>query len=123
MEVTVLTSKPENEWVFRIFNRRLLTVKAKNEEVRKISALDSATNIPFAVDVPKDVSMQNVETEKMYFASLKIYTAKNVQGMEPSFVEFFEVLDVDQSVDDFIRAYWAYPKLIKFELVQAEPVE
>jgi hypothetical protein len=123
MEGTVLSSKPENEWVFRTFNRRLLTVKAKNEQVRKISALDNETNIPFGIDVPKNVSMDRVDLDKTYFASLKIYTARNVQGIEQGFVEFFQVLDVDQSAEDFIRAYWAYPKLIRFELVEVEPAE
>jgi hypothetical protein len=118
-----LTGKLENEWVFRIFNRRLLTVKAKNEQVRKISVLDSATSIPFAIDVPKDVSMENVELEKTYFISMNVYTAKNVPNVEPEFVEFFEVLDVDQTAEDFIKAYWAYPKLIKFEFVEAEPAD
>jgi hypothetical protein len=123
VEGTVLSSKPENEWVFRNFNRRLLTVKGKNEQVRKISALDTETNIPFGIDVPKDVSMKSVDLGKTYFASLKIFTARNVQGIEPGYVEFFKVIDVDQSAEDFIRAYWAYPKLIKLELVEVEPAE
>jgi len=118
-----LNSKPEAQWVFRIFNRRLLTVKAKNMQVRKISALDAATNIPFSIDAPKDVSIEDVEMEKTYFASLKIYTARNVQDIEPGFMEFFQVLDVDQPVENFITAYWAYPKLIRFELVEVEPAE
>jgi hypothetical protein len=123
VEGTVLTSKLKDEWVFRLFNRRLLKVKAKNVQVHKISALDAATNIPFGIDVPKDVSMEDVEVEKTYFASLKIYTARNVQDIEPGFVEFFKVLDVDQPAENFITAYWAYPKLIMFELVEVEPAE
>jgi hypothetical protein len=123
VEGKVLNIKPEAQWVFRIFNRRLLTAKAKNMQVRKISALDTATNIPFSIDVPKDVSMEDVEVEKTYFASLKIYTARNVQDIEPGFVEFFQVLDVDQPAENFITAYWAYPKLIRFELVEVEPAE
>jgi hypothetical protein len=38
------------------------------------------------------------------------------------FVEFFEVLDVDQTAEDFIKAYWLYPSYIRFELVEAEPL-
>jgi len=29
---------------------------------------------------------------------------------------------VDQSMEDFIKAYWLYPKLIRFELAEAEPL-
>jgi len=40
----------------------------------------------------------------------------------PEYIEFFKVLDVDQIAEDFIKAYWIYPKYIKFELVEVEPL-
>ena len=117
-----VSSENRIDWVYRIFERRTVSVKAKNEQVRKIAAVDLLTSLPFGVEVPIDVPMENLEIEKAYFASLKVYTARNIEGTAPEYVEFFEVLDVDQSIEDFIKAYWLYPKLIRFELVEAEPL-
>ena len=110
------------DWVYRIFDRRTVEVKAKNEQVRKIAAIDLLTSLPFGIEVPVYVSFKNVEIEKAYHASLKVYTARDIQGVPADTKEFFEVLDVDQSIEDFIKAYWLYPKLIKFELTEVEPI-
>ncbi len=113
----------QSPWVYRIFDRRAIAVKAKNEEVRKVAAIDLATNLPFSIEVPAEVSLDSVEIEKEYYTSLKVYTARTIDGSVPKdFVEFFEVLDVDQSIDDFIKVFWLYPKLIRFELVEVEPI-
>jgi len=117
-----VSSENRTEWVYRIFDRRVISVKAKNEQVRKIAVVDLQTNVPFAIEASKDIFWEEVEVEESYFASLKVYTARDVEGVPPNSVEFFTVLDVDQSMEDFIKAYWLYPKLIKFELVELEPL-
>ena len=53
-------------------------------------------------------------------ANLKVYTAKNVASVDKDFINFFEALDVDQSTEDFIKAYWIYPNKIRFELAEME---
>ena len=114
--------KNQSGWVYRIFDRRSVSVKGINNEVRKIAVVDLSTNLPFGIDVPSEVKMEELEVEKAYFASLKVYTAQKTENVPKEFVEFFNVLDVDQSIEDFIKAYWLYPKLIRFELVEAEPL-
>ncbi len=84
--------------------------------------MDLQTNVPFAIEVPSGVSLETVEIDKSYFASLKVYTAREIEGVATGSVDFFAVLDVDQAMEDFIKAYWLYPKLIKFELVELEPL-
>jgi hypothetical protein len=111
----------QSNWTYRILTRRLIVVKAKNPEVRKLTATDLQTNLPFAIDVPQDVPMEEVEAEKSYFASLKVYTAKDTKAAAPEYSEFFGVLDVDQPMEDFLKVYWIYPKLIKFELSEVQP--
>jgi hypothetical protein len=98
-------------------------VKSKNEEERTIAALDILSNLPFALEASQSLSLEKIEVEESYFASLKVYIAQNVSGVSPELVEFFAVLDVDQSIEDFLRAYRLYPRLIKFELVEAEPLQ
>ena len=117
-----VSSEKVTDWVYRIFDRRPVLIKSKNEQVRKIAAIDLSTNLPFGVDVPENVSLANVAVEKAYLAALKIYTARNVEGVTTEYMEFFEVLDVDQSAEDFIKAYWLYPKYVRFELVELEPL-
>lgn len=38
------------------------------------------------------------------------------------FVEFFQAVDVDQSIEDFLKAYWLYPNYIRFEIAEVEPL-
>jgi hypothetical protein len=121
--VKILPSPQENDnnWIFRIFDRRIVSVKAKNEEVRKVAVIDALTCLPFSLEVPSEVSLNDLEIEKAYNASLKVYTAQNIDNVPSDMVSFFKVLDVDQKMEDFIKAYWLYPKLIRFELTEIEP--
>jgi hypothetical protein len=122
--VIVLSGSTEtsSDWVYRIFDHRTISMKAKNDQVRKIAVVDIQTNTPFGIDVPTDVPFEDLQIGKQYFASLKVYTAKDTSDISADFVEFFKVLDVDHSMEEFVKAYWLYPKFIKFELVEAEPL-
>jgi len=110
----------ESDWNFRILDKRLIVVKTKNESVHKVAVLDVLTNLTFALEVPDTISMQELIAEKEYLANLKVYTSKNLKGVDKDFINFFEALDVDQSIEDFIKAYWIYPSKIRFELVDVE---
>ena len=116
------TQNKASDWNYRITEQRQIIVKAKNDRVRKVSVIDLSTNLPFPLETAEEFSLESLELEKGYFATLKVYTLKNIGKVEQSAVEFFEALDVDQSVEDFIKAYWLYPNLIRFELVEAEPL-
>jgi hypothetical protein len=109
-----------SDWNFRIFDKRLVILKTKNESGRKVAALDLLTNLSFAIEVPEMVSMQELRVGGEYLANLRVYTAKSVEGVASDFVDFFEALDVNQSMDDFIKAYWVYPNKIRFELIDIE---
>ena len=108
-------------WNYRITATRVVSVKSKNECLRKALAIDLSSGIPF-VFVISDVSVEALEVEKEFSATLKVYTSKNVGDVEKEFVEFFEVLDVDQSFEDFVNVYWLYPNNVLFELSGIEPL-
>ena len=110
----------KSDWNFRVFDKRLVVVKAKNDGARKVAVLDVLTNLPFAVEVPDMISMQELSVGKEYLANLRIYTSKNLEDVDKEFTDFFEALDVDQSIEDFIKAYWIYPNKIRFELIDVE---
>jgi len=116
------THNKESNWNYRITEQRQILVKAKNDRVRRVSVIDISTNLPVPLEATDDFSMESLELEKGYFATLKIYTLKNIGKVEQNAVEFFEALDVNQSAEDFIKAYWLYPDKIRFELVEAEPL-
>jgi hypothetical protein len=119
--LSTFSSFEGSEWNYRITATRTILVKAKNDRMRKAVATDRLTNLPFAFEIPKEISIEAIEVEKEFSATLKVYTSKNVQGVGSEFIEFFEVLDVDQSFDNFVKAYWIYPNHIAFELARIEP--
>ena len=110
----------DTDWNFRKIDQRLIVVKTKNANVRKVAALDVLTNLPFAINVPENIPMEDLHPEKEYLAQLKVYTSKNLDGIDKDFVDFFDALDIDQATEDFIKAYWIYPSKIRFELVELE---
>ncbi|MCW3995189.1 MAG: hypothetical protein NWE98_03445 [Candidatus Bathyarchaeota archaeon] len=110
----------EADWNYRITDQRLIVIKTKNLNVRKAAALDILTNLPFTLNIPENVPLDDVEQGKEYLAHLKVYTSKNLDGVDKDYVSFFEAVDVDQAVEDFIKAYWIYPNKIRFDLVELE---
>ena len=110
----------ETGWNFRIIDQRLIIIKTKNEKVRKAAVLDVITNLPFAINVPEDMALDRLETEKDYFAHIKVYTSKILDGVDKEYIGFFDALDVDQTMEDFIKAYWVYPNKIRFDLDSIE---
>ena len=110
-----------SDWVYRVFDRRTISIKAMNTEVRKIAAIDLKTNLPFTIEIPTEVAMESLVLEKAYYASLKVYTAREIKDVQQDLIPFFKEIDVDQPIENFIKAYWLYPKLIHFELAEIEP--
>jgi len=82
--------------------------------------MDILTNLPFAIEIPETIPMEDLQPEKEYLAQLKVYTSTSLEGIDEEFINFFDVLDVDQSTEDYIKAYWAYPNKIRFELASLE---
>jgi hypothetical protein len=119
-----LSTSPDlqNNWTYRIVASRQIVVKAKNDMVHKVSVVDVLTNAPFPLETPAGFPLESLEVQKGYYATFKVYTLKNVKDVGSDFVEFFAAVDVDQSVEDFIKAYWLYPNYIRFELVETEPL-
>jgi hypothetical protein len=113
-------SELESEWNFRVFDQRLIVLRTKSEAARKAAAMDVATNLLFALEVPQDVAMEKVTLNHPYMANLRVYTIKKVGEVDDEFVDFFKALDINQSTEDFIRAYWIYPGKIRFELVDLQ---
>ena len=110
----------QTEWNYRKTDQRLIVVKTKNENIRKAAVLDVLTNLSFAIKVPENISMEDLQPEKEYLAQLKVYTSKNLEGINEEFFNFFDAVDVDQDMEDFIKAYWVYPSKIRFELIEVE---
>jgi hypothetical protein len=108
------------EWNYRVTDRRLVILKAKNVNLHKMAVMDVVTNLPFTIEVHERDVLESLSTEKEYLVDLKVYSSTNVEDIDSEFVNFFEVLDVDQKIEDFIRAFWIYPTKIRFELVEIE---
>jgi hypothetical protein len=107
-------------WNYRKIEQRLIVIKTKNEKVRKAATLDVLTNLFITINVPENISMIELQPKKEYLAQLKVYTSKNLDGIDKEFIDFFDSLDIDQAIEDFIKAYWIYPSKILFELSEIE---
>ncbi len=110
----------ESNWNFRILDKRLVIVKTKSEPAHKAAVLDALTNLIFTVQVPDAATLQQLTQENEYLLTLKVYTSKSVDDVDKEFIAFFEAVDIEQNIDDFIKAYWVYPGKIRFELVEVE---
>jgi hypothetical protein len=110
----------EADWNYRKTDQRLIVIKTKNENIHKAAALDVLTNLSFSIDIPENITRDDLLLEKEYLAQLKVYTSKNLEGIDKEFFNFFNTLDVDQATEDFIKAYWVYPSKIRFELETIE---
>lgn len=95
-------------------------IKTKNENIRKAAVLDVATSLSFAINVPESIPIEELQPEKEYLAQLKVYTSKSLEGVDEEFVNFFDAVDVDQAMEDFIKAYGVYPSRIRFKLAEIE---
>ena len=115
---TIMNAK---SWNYRKLDERIVRMQAINIHDRKAVAVDVLTNIPIAIDVPKEITLESLETEKEYYANLEVYTSTNLKEIEKDFIEFFEEVDVDQNMEDFIKAYLFYPAKIRFKAVAIEP--
>lgn len=110
----------ENDWNFRILDKRLVVVKTKNENIGKVAVLDVITNLMFTVSVPDTIPLEQLVTDHEYLFNLRVLTSKFVGDVDKDFIGFFEAVDIDQSMEDFIKAYWVYPTKIHFQLVEVE---
>ena len=110
----------DSDWNYRKSDQRLIVIKTKNQDVRKVAALDVLTNLSFSMDIPESTLMEDLQLEKEYLAQLRVYTLKSLDGIDKEFFNFFDAIDVDQAMEDFIKAYWVYPSKIRFELVEVE---
>jgi len=109
-----------SDWNFRVFGKRLVVVKTKNENIRKIAVQDIITSLMLAIEVPETIPIHDMKTSKEYVANLKIYTAKNLNDIDTHGINFFQALAIDQNIEDFIKTYWLYPTKIRFQLDRLE---
>jgi hypothetical protein len=110
----------ETDWNFRKTDQRLLVIKTKNANIHKAAVFDILSNLSFAIEVPENIPMEDLRLEKEYLTQLKVYTSKSLEGIDKEFFNFFDALDVDQDLENFIKAYWVYPTKIRFELIEVE---
>jgi hypothetical protein len=113
----------ESGWNFRTIEKRLVVVKSKAEAVGKIAVLDVLTNLMFTVEVHEGISampITELSAGKQYLLNLRVITSKNLDDVKADAISFFQAIDIEQSMDDYIKAYWLYPGKIRFQLVEAE---
>jgi hypothetical protein len=110
----------ESDWNFRLIEKCLVVVKTKSEPARKIAVIDVLSNLMFTVQVTEAIDIQKLVANIEYLFTLNVYTSKNLEEVNKDFISFFEAVDINQNIEDFIKAFWIYPTKIRFELVEVE---
>jgi hypothetical protein len=102
----------ESDWNFRLIEKRLVVVKTKSEPARKIAVIDVLSNLMFTVQVTEAIDIQKLVANIEYLFTLNVYTSKNLEEVNKDFISFFEAVDINQDIEDFIKAYGIYPTKI-----------
>jgi len=110
----------ERDWNFRKLDKRLVVVETKSDAEHKIVVLDVLTNIMFSVHTSEMFNIRVLTVNGEYIFTLNVYTTKKLEDIKTDFLGFFEAIDVDHNIEDFIKAHWVYPGKIHFDLVAVE---
>lgn len=103
-------------WVFRLFSERSLWIKSKDYNLNTVVAIDNLSNILIEITIPTAISLDKIEVKKTYLAGLIVYSATDIENVASEYLEFFQVFNAEKKIDDFLKVYKVYPKLVKFEL-------
>lgn len=106
-----------------MLEKRLVVVKTLAQNIGKVAVLDVSSNVMFTVEVKENVSatpISQLTAGKEYLFNIRVLTSKNLDDVKEDAISFFEAVDIEQSMDDFIKAYWLYPSKIRFQLTEAE---
>ncbi len=114
----------ESGWNFRAQSKNVWQQsRARLKRSGKIAVQDTLTNLMFTVEVQKDISatpIAELSAGKQYLLNLRVITSQNLNDVKADAISFFQAVDIEQSIEDYIKAYWLFPSKIRFQLVEAE---
>ena len=112
----------EPKWKYRITDSKIIRVIRKNEEIREVDAVDLSMDTGFILDVPENISFEDIQVNKIYRATFKVYTAKLTPEIEKAYSKLSKESDTGRKLMDFLKRSGGYQTLYKFELVELEPL-
>jgi hypothetical protein len=114
-ETAFMIKKPE--WKLNTTVTKKIRVLDKVEEEREINAFDSEMNMPFILDVPEGISMEEIETNRWYRATFKVYTAKLIPEIEEEWSKMAKTTGGIREGIERMKQSGGHGTLYKFELV------
>ncbi len=114
-ETAFMIKKPE--WKLNTTVTKKIRVLDKDEEEREINAFDSEMNMPFILDVPEGISMEEIETNRWYRATFKVYTSKLIPETEEEWSKVAKPTGGIREGIERMKQSGGYGTLYKFELV------
>jgi len=110
-----MIKKPE--WKLGTTLTKKIRVLDKDEEEREINAFDQEMNMPFILDVPERISMEEIEIDRWYRATFKVYTSKLVPEIEEEWSEVAKPTGGIREGMERMKQTGGHGTLYKFELV------
>jgi hypothetical protein len=74
-------------------------------------------NMPFILDVPEGISMEEIETNRWYRATFKVYTSKLIPEIEEEWSKMAKTTGGIREGIERMKQSGGYGTLYKFELV------
>jgi predicted phage-related endonuclease len=111
----------EPEWKLNTTVTKKIQILEKDENKREIDAFDLEMTMPFILDVPEEISMEEVETNKKYSAKIRVYTSKLTPEIEELWSKTAKTTEAVHKGIEKLKQSGGYGTLYRFELVSLKP--
>ena len=116
----VLIKQPN--WKYRDTVTKIIKVEDKDEDKREVDAIDLEMFMPFILDVPENISMEDIQVGENYRATFKVYTAELTPEIDKLWSKMEKKEHALREGIQHIKKFSGRQPLYKFELIKAEPV-
>lgn len=109
-------------WRFRDVWERSVLVIDKDERRRELSLLDLEQRLPYTVDVPSNINIENIQRGRMYRVRLNVYVAKQTREFRRQLEEVAERDEEVRRMLEILKKLGGGDFLFRFELADIRSI-
>jgi hypothetical protein len=98
-----------------------LLTHGKDEEKRELEVTDLSNGLPYTIDVPAEVPMDEINVGEMYTAKIEVFTSKLTNEIEKNYEKLAKENKAFKDMLELAKSLGAYDTLFKFELIEIRP--
>jgi len=111
----------EPEWKFEKTKTKIVQILDINEEKRELDVFDLEALMPFVIDVPSNLLIDEIQKGQTYRATFKVFVANLTPDIEKLWEKESKASVAMRKSIETMKQSGAYGKLYKFELVSLKP--